>query len=58
MKQSKEICNPYNASKKIYLKGKIHDIKVGMREVTLTDTVENGIRRSNGTIRLYDTSGV
>lgn len=58
MKQSKEICNPYNASRKIYLKGKIHDIKVGMREVALTDTVENGIRRSNGTIRLYDTSGV
>lgn len=44
--------------KKIYEKGNIHDIEVGMREVQLTDTVIEGKRHSNGTIRLYDTSGV
>jgi hypothetical protein len=29
-------------SKKIYIPGKIHDIKVGMREITLTDTLVSG----------------
>jgi phosphomethylpyrimidine synthase len=26
-------------SKKVYVQGEIHDIKVGMREITLTDTL-------------------
>ncbi|MDR0790125.1 MAG: phosphomethylpyrimidine synthase ThiC [Bacteroidales bacterium] len=47
-----------NASKKIYIKGELHDIAVAMREVKLTDTIINGEKHSNGSIRLYDTSGV
>ena len=58
MEQIQDICTAYGASKKIYEKGNIHDIEVGMREVQLTDTVIEGKRHSNGTIRLYDTSGV
>ncbi len=57
MKQDKEICTAYEASKKVYIKGEIHDIRVGMREVQLTDTVIDGERRPNGSVRLYDTSG-
>ena len=29
-------------SKKVYVSGKIHDIKVGMREITLSDTLISG----------------
>lgn len=51
----------YPASHKIYVKGKIHDIRVGMRMITLTDTVsmENGIKKSvvNNPVVVYDTSG-
>ena len=58
MKHTEDICKAYEASKKVYIKGEIHDINVGMREVQLTDTVIDGVRHSNGSIRLYDTSGV
>ena len=58
MKHTEDICKAYEASEKVYIKGEIHDIKVGMREVKLTDTVIEGVRHSNGSIRLYDTSGV
>lgn len=58
MKHTEDICKAYEASKKVYIKGEIHDINVGMREVQLTDTVIDGVRYSNGSIRLYDTSGV
>lgn len=49
-------------SKKIYVPGKIHDIKVGMREITLTDTLvggtkENPIYEKNEPLCVYDTSG-
>ncbi len=47
-----------SASKKVYVKGELHDIEVGMREVELTDTIIDGKVQSNGSIRLYDTSGV
>ncbi|MDR0814813.1 MAG: phosphomethylpyrimidine synthase ThiC [Bacteroidales bacterium] len=52
----------YPASQKIYVKGKIHDIRVGMRKVSLLDTVsvENGQERreKNAPVVVYDTSGV
>ncbi|MGE0561645.1 MAG: phosphomethylpyrimidine synthase ThiC [Flavobacteriales bacterium] len=50
---------PFPASKKIFVKGKIHDIKVAMREVTLEDTIDkfNGTTTKNDPITLYDTSG-
>lgn len=49
-------------SEKIYLSGKLFpEIKVGMRKVSLTPTVEieNGAKkmRDNGSILIYDTSG-
>jgi phosphomethylpyrimidine synthase len=51
----------YPASQKIYVKGKIHDIAVGMRSVTLTDTVSivNGekVFAKNPPVTIYDTSG-
>lgn len=51
----------YASSKKIYIKGKIHDIQVGMREITLSDTisVENGQHKAekNKSVIVYDTSG-
>ncbi len=51
----------YPNSKKIYVKGKLHDIQVGMREVTLTDTVNivNGekVFEKNTPVVIYDTGG-
>jgi phosphomethylpyrimidine synthase len=48
-------------SRKVYVPGKIHNIKVAMREITLTDTVHkfNGsnTKESNPAITVYDTSG-
>ena len=50
-------------SKKVYVPGKIHDIKVGMREITLTDTLLPGSDKNNPQYEkneplcVYDTSG-
>ena len=49
-------------SKKVYVPGKIHDIKVGMREITLTDTLvsgskDNPVYEKNEPLCVYDTSG-
>ena len=53
--------NPLPASRKIYVPGKVHDIKVAMREIELTDTVHNynGNNKveKNIPINVYDTSG-
>ncbi len=54
----KNNCNSDNKIKKIYVKGKLLPIEVGMNQVELTDTIVNGEAKSNGTINLYDTSGV
>jgi phosphomethylpyrimidine synthase len=52
---------PLPASKKIYVKGQLHDIKVAMREITLTDTVHkfSGSNKAekNAAVTVYDTSG-
>jgi len=53
----------YPNSNKIYVSGKIHDIQVGMREITVSDTFvggteENPVYEPNEPIRVYDTSGV
>ena len=51
----------YPASEKIYVPGKIHDIHVAMRRVTLLDTIEiDGGKRKvtqNAPVVIYDTSG-
>ncbi|ALO33458.1 thiamine biosynthesis protein ThiC [Colwellia sp. MT41] len=49
-------------SKKVYVAGKIHDIKVGMREITLSDTLISGskdtaVYEKNEPLCVYDTSG-
>ena len=51
---------PFPKSKKIYVKGKIHDIKVPMREIELDDSnsssaVDTGSPK-NSSITVYDTS--
>ena len=52
----------YPESEKIYVPGKLHDIRVAMRKVNLTDTVNivDGERvvRHNDPVYIYDTSGV
>ena len=52
---------PLTGSRKVYVKGKLHDIKVAMREITLTDTVHkfNGSNKveKNPSVTVYDTSG-
>ena len=51
----------YPNSNKIYVKGSIHNIEVGMRQINLHDTVEvaGGERRvtPNMPVVVYDTSG-
>ncbi len=54
-------CEPFPRSKKVYIKGDIHDIRVAMREVELDDSdpmfsAEPGLAK-NSSITLYDTSG-
>ncbi|OFX38118.1 MAG: phosphomethylpyrimidine synthase ThiC [Bacteroidetes bacterium GWA2_32_17] len=49
---------PLTGSKKIYVQGKLHDIKVAMREVSLSPTTHsNGLVEENQSVTLYDTSG-
>ncbi|UUO23261.1 phosphomethylpyrimidine synthase ThiC [Colwellia sp. M166] len=49
-------------SKKVYVPGKIHDIRVGMREISLSDTLVGGDKNTpnhekNPPLCVYDTSG-
>ena len=49
-------------SKKVYVQGTIHDIQVGMREITLSDTLigsdkDNPQYEKNQPLCVYDTSG-
>ncbi len=45
-------------STKIYVPGSIHDIKVAMRRIDLSPTIdENGVKRENESVVVYDTSG-
>jgi len=50
---------PFTNSGKIYVPGKIHDIQVAMREISLSDTVDkfNGKTETNPSVAIYDTSG-
>ncbi|MEO9571668.1 MAG: phosphomethylpyrimidine synthase ThiC [Polaribacter sp.] len=52
--------NPFPNSKKIYVQGKLHSqIKVAMREISLSDTVDSITKSKtpNEPITVYDTSG-
>ncbi len=49
---------PFPASRKVYVEGTIHpEIRVPMREISLTPTDINGTKRENAPITVYDTSG-
>jgi phosphomethylpyrimidine synthase len=53
---------PFPASRKIYVKGSIHDISVPMREISLEDSPAafsngNGNSEANPSLTVYDTSG-
>ena len=49
--------DPFPKSKKIYVDGKIHDIKVAMREVETDDSLSDAPGVDKFSITLYDTSG-
>jgi phosphomethylpyrimidine synthase len=53
--------DPFPRSKKVNVKGKIHDIKVAMREIELSESdqefISNGSSNKNYPITVYDTSG-
>ncbi len=47
-----------SGSKKIHVQGKLHDIRVAMREISLTPTrLTNGNLEENHPVTVYDTSG-
>ena len=51
---------PFPASRKVYVKGQIHNIEVAMREVGLSDTKLHGRfgeTEPNAPVTIYDTSG-
>ena len=49
---------PFPNSKKVYIEGEIHPIKVAMREISLADTkMSNGRIEKILPITVYDTSG-
>ncbi|AVY93214.1 MULTISPECIES: phosphomethylpyrimidine synthase ThiC [Microvirgula] len=49
---------PLPASKKIYVQGSRPDLRVPMREISLTDTTLNGGVEANPPVTVYDTSGL
>ena len=51
-------CSPFTASKKMYVPGQLHDIKVAMREISLSPTkLTGGKTEDNPSVIVYDTSG-
>jgi phosphomethylpyrimidine synthase len=49
---------PFPNSRKVYVKGKLNDIEVAMREIELSDTKLNGkTLHKNSPVTVYDTSG-
>lgn len=47
-----------SGSKKVYVEGKLHNIKVAMREITLSPTkLANGQTEHNAPVTVYDTGG-
>lgn len=59
MKDSSNITvTPFPSSKKIYVKGTIHDVEVAMREISLSETrLSNETLLTNDPVTVYDTSG-
>ena len=58
LNQSVITCGPFMASKKIYMQGNLYNIKVAMREISLSSTkLTNGNTEENFPFSVYDTSG-
>lgn len=58
MQEFKLTSGPLPGSEKIYVKGKMFDIRVPMRKITLSDTVDlDGNKIVNEAVVTYDTSG-
>jgi phosphomethylpyrimidine synthase len=52
--------SPFPGSRKVYVKGQLHDIEVAMREVILSETKLHGRfgeTEPNSPVTIYDTSG-
>ncbi|MGH7902136.1 MAG: phosphomethylpyrimidine synthase ThiC, partial [Thermodesulfobacteriota bacterium] len=53
--------DPFPRSRKIYVKGKLHDVKVAMREIEVDDRdlifSNNGELKGQFSLAVYDTSG-
>ena len=57
-KQEVISCSPITGSKKIYVDGSIHPIRVAMRQIDLHPTQHaNGKTEVNHPVTVYDTSG-
>ena len=57
-KQTTISCLPFAGSKKIYVDGNLHNIKVAMREIALSPTkLTGGKIQDNPSVIVYDTSG-
>jgi phosphomethylpyrimidine synthase len=54
---SDEVTQPFAASRKVYVQGSRADLRVPMREVTLTPTHTNEGVEANPPVLVYDTSG-
>ncbi len=50
---------PFPCSKKVFVRGEMHDVKVAMREISLDDTHDkfNNNKTPNPSVTVYDTSG-
>ncbi len=50
---------PFPSSKKVYVKGQLHPIKVAMREISLSEThlPNSPVKTPNEPVAVYDTSG-
>lgn len=54
---SEEVTKAFPRSKKIFVSGSIHNVRVGMREVECSDTPTSFGAEKNPPIPIYDTSG-
>lgn len=56
-KVNKAFIDPLSNSKKVFITGSREDIKVPMREISLSDTITENGKIANNNIFVYDTSG-
>lgn len=56
-KLSEEVTKPFPRSRKVYIKGSLNNVRVGMREVECSDTPTSFGAEQNPSIPIYDTSG-